>query len=187
MIRQWKCRNRVMVIADWRDWPATGKVRKKWNLRRGIRRAESLWAVSRVGWRSMVLPSSSTTNRSVTVTITFTGHGVYTYDPKEDLYTLSLVRLHGRAPGDLQRESSRATSSSSRTAGPTHVRLTYDLSEAGLSQHEHGNVARTGGLESLLRRAIETRLSLRRDGLPRVPDMRKHVPPRLTTIPCATR
>ena len=36
--------------------------------------------------------------------VTFTGHGVFTFDPKEDLYTLTWFDCHGRAPGSLQRK-----------------------------------------------------------------------------------
>jgi hypothetical protein len=39
--------------------------------------------------------------------ITFTGHGVFTFDSKDDLYTLDMVRLYGRAPGSLQRKVRR--------------------------------------------------------------------------------
>ena len=47
--------------------------------------------------------------------VTFTGHGVYTYDPKEDLYTLSWFDCMG-VPPEIFKGNSRAMSCSSRTA-----------------------------------------------------------------------
>lgn len=63
--------------------------------------------------------------------ITFTGHGVFTYDPEEKVYTLTWFDCMGAPPevfkgqfdGDILRMAH---------GGPgMHVRLTYDVSEPG--------------------------------------------------------
>jgi hypothetical protein len=63
--------------------------------------------------------------------VTFSGHGVFTYDPKEKLYSLTWFDcmgvkaevFKGQFDGDVLRLAH---------GGPgMHVRLTYDLSEAG--------------------------------------------------------
>ena len=61
--------------------------------------------------------------------ITFSGHGIFTYNPKEDVYTLVWVDsmgappeiFHGKFEGDLLKLAH---------GGPgMHVRLTYDVSQ----------------------------------------------------------
>lgn len=62
--------------------------------------------------------------------ITFTGHGVWRFDPREDRYELHwfdcfgapLELFHGRFEGDVLTVTH---------GGPMHARLTYDLSEPG--------------------------------------------------------
>lgn len=63
--------------------------------------------------------------------ITFSGHGVFTYDLKEQLYTLTWFDCMGVPPevfkGRFEGEVLRLSH-----GGPgMHVRLTYDLSETG--------------------------------------------------------
>lgn len=63
--------------------------------------------------------------------ITFSGHGVFTYDPKEKLYTLTWFDCMGVPPevfkGGFEGEVLRLSH-----GGPgMHARLTYDLSEPG--------------------------------------------------------
>jgi len=63
--------------------------------------------------------------------ITFSGHGVFTFDPKEQLYTLTWFDCMGVPPevfkGTFEGEVLRLSH-----GGPgMHVRLTYDLSETG--------------------------------------------------------
>lgn len=62
--------------------------------------------------------------------VTFTGHGVMTFDPKQDLYVLHWFDCMGSPPevftgrfeGDVLTVSH---------GGPMHVRLTYDYGQAG--------------------------------------------------------
>jgi hypothetical protein len=62
--------------------------------------------------------------------ITFTGHGVFTYDPKEDTYMLVWVDCMG-APPEIFKGRFEGDILKLAHGGPgMHVRLTYDLSEA---------------------------------------------------------
>jgi hypothetical protein len=63
--------------------------------------------------------------------ITFTGHGVFTYDPKEDGYTLSWFDCMG-VPPEIFKGNFEGNVLSLSHGGPgMHVRLAYDLSDAG--------------------------------------------------------
>lgn len=63
-------------------------------------------------------------------TVTFSGHGVYTYDPKTEVYSLYWIDSIGSPPevflgrfvGDVLTLSH---------GGPMHVRLTWDVSDDG--------------------------------------------------------
>ena len=61
--------------------------------------------------------------------ITFTGHGVFTYQPKEDSYTLVWVDCMG-APPEIFKGKFEGDILKLAHGGPgMHVRLTYDVSE----------------------------------------------------------
>ena len=63
--------------------------------------------------------------------ITFSGHGVFTYDPKEDLYTLVWVDCMG-APPEIFKGKFDGEILKLAHGGPgMHVRLSYDLTEPG--------------------------------------------------------
>ena len=63
--------------------------------------------------------------------MTFSGHGVFTYDPKEDLYTLVWVDCMG-APPEIFKGKFDGEILKLAHGGPgMHVRLSYDLSEPG--------------------------------------------------------
>ena len=63
--------------------------------------------------------------------ITFTGHGVFTHDPKEDVYSLSWFDCMG-GPPEIFKGTFEGEVLKLAHGGPgMHVRLTYDLSEAG--------------------------------------------------------
>ena len=63
--------------------------------------------------------------------ITFTGHGVFTYDPKADVYTLSWFDCMG-APPEIFKGTFAGDILKLTHGGPgMHVRLTYDLSTSG--------------------------------------------------------
>jgi Protein of unknown function (DUF1579) len=63
--------------------------------------------------------------------ISFTGHGVFTYDPKLDSYSLIWVDCMG-APPEIFKGSFDGDILHLAHGGPgMHVRLTYDLSEPG--------------------------------------------------------
>jgi hypothetical protein len=61
--------------------------------------------------------------------ITFSGHGVFTYDPKEDSYTLVWVDCMG-APPEIFKGKFESDVLKLAHGGPgMHVRLTYNVSE----------------------------------------------------------
>jgi hypothetical protein len=63
--------------------------------------------------------------------ITFTGHGVFTYDPNEEGYTLTWFDCMG-APPEIFKGNFDGEILNLAHGGPgMHVRLTYDLSEPG--------------------------------------------------------
>ncbi len=63
--------------------------------------------------------------------INFTGHGVFTYNPKEDSYMLVWVDCMG-APPEIFKGNFEGDILHLAHGGPgMHVRLTYDLSEPG--------------------------------------------------------
>ena len=66
-------------------------------------------------------------------TITFSGHGVFTYDPKIDVYALVWVDCMG-APPEIFKGKFEGDILRLAHGGPgMHVRLAYDLSEARIS------------------------------------------------------
>lgn len=62
-------------------------------------------------------------------TTTFTGHGVYTYDPEQDRYTLHWFDSMG-SPPELFTGGFDGDVLTLAHGGPMHARLTYDLSGA---------------------------------------------------------
>lgn len=63
--------------------------------------------------------------------ITFTGHGVFTYDPTQDVYSLIWFDCMG-VPPELFKGTFDGTVLCLSHGGPgMHVRLTYDLGEPG--------------------------------------------------------
>lgn len=67
-------------------------------------------------WRSTGSRWSPTTNRSVTAS-TFSGHGVYTFDPEAEVYTLHWFDGLG-SPAEVFTGRFDGTSSHLPTAGP---------------------------------------------------------------------
>jgi hypothetical protein len=66
--------------------------------------------------------------------ITFTGHGVYTYDPKEDRYTLHWFDCIG-SPPEVFEGGFQGDILTLAHGGPgMHARMTYDLSTPGTLQ-----------------------------------------------------
>ena len=63
--------------------------------------------------------------------ITFSGHGVLTYDPKEDLYTLVWVDCMGAPPEIFKGKFDDEILKLAHGGPGMHVRLSYDLSEPG--------------------------------------------------------
>lgn len=67
--------------------------------------------------------------------VTFTGHGVYTYDPKQACYVLYWFDCMGGQPnlfkGNFEGDTLTLTSDESSEGGPRYSRLVYDLSRAG--------------------------------------------------------
>ena len=62
--------------------------------------------------------------------VTFTGHGVFTFDPQEDLYTLTWFDCMG-VPPEVFKGRFDADVLKLAHGGPgMHVRLTYDVGEA---------------------------------------------------------
>src|SRR5689334_18847851 len=63
--------------------------------------------------------------------ITFTGHGVFTYDSKEKLYTLTWFDCMGVQPEIFKGQFDGEILRLSHGGPGMHARLTYDLSEPG--------------------------------------------------------
>lgn len=63
--------------------------------------------------------------------ITFTGHGVFTYDPKADVYSLVWFDCMGVVPEIFKGQFEGNILRLAHGGPGTHVRLTYDLREAG--------------------------------------------------------
>ena len=63
--------------------------------------------------------------------ITFTGHGVFTYDPKGEEYTLTWFDCMGAPPEVFKGEFEGDILKLAHGGPGMHVRLTYDLSEPG--------------------------------------------------------
>jgi len=64
-------------------------------------------------------------------TTTFSGHGVYTYDPKAELYSLHWIDSMGSPMEVFSGEFNGDILTLSHSGPPMHVRLTWDLSEPG--------------------------------------------------------
>jgi hypothetical protein len=62
--------------------------------------------------------------------ITFTGHGVYTFDPKQDLYVLHWFDCMGSPPEVFTGRFEGDVLTMSH-GGPMHARMTYDYGQAG--------------------------------------------------------
>jgi hypothetical protein len=60
--------------------------------------------------------------------VTFTGHGVYTYDPKADLYTLHWFDCMGSPPEVFTGRFENDVLSLSHGGPGMHAPMTYDLS-----------------------------------------------------------
>jgi hypothetical protein len=63
--------------------------------------------------------------------VTFTGHGVFTYDPKEDVYTLVWFDCMGAPPETFKGQFDGEVLRLAHGGPGMHVRLAYDLSEPG--------------------------------------------------------
>lgn len=63
--------------------------------------------------------------------ITFSGHGVYTYDPKADRYSLTWFDSMGSPPEVFVGGFTGDVLALSHGGPPMHVRLTWDLSRSG--------------------------------------------------------
>ncbi|HEV8422796.1 MAG TPA: DUF1579 family protein [Chthoniobacterales bacterium] len=64
--------------------------------------------------------------------VNFSGHGVFTYDPKADTYTLVWVDCMGAPPEVFKGKFEGDILKLSHGGPGMHVRLTYDLSQPGL-------------------------------------------------------
>lgn len=64
--------------------------------------------------------------------ITFTGHGVYTYDPKQDRYTLHWFDCMGSPPEVFTGGFDGEVLTLDHAGPGMHARMTYDLSTPGL-------------------------------------------------------
>jgi hypothetical protein len=64
--------------------------------------------------------------------ITFTGHGVYTYDPKEDHYTLHWFDCLGSPPEVFVGRFEGDVLTLAHGGPGMHARMTYDLSTPGI-------------------------------------------------------
>ncbi|KPJ83171.1 MAG: hypothetical protein AMS18_17755 [Gemmatimonas sp. SG8_17] len=65
-------------------------------------------------------------------TITFTGHGVYTYDPNEDHYTLHWFDCMGSPPEVFVGGFEGDVLTLAHDGPGMHARMTYDLSTPGI-------------------------------------------------------
>jgi Protein of unknown function (DUF1579) len=63
--------------------------------------------------------------------ITFTGHGVFTYNPEEKVYTLTWFDCMGAPPEVFKGQFDNDILRLAHGGPGMHVRLTYDLSEPG--------------------------------------------------------
>ncbi len=63
--------------------------------------------------------------------IVFTGHGVFTFHPEEQLYWLTWFDCMGMAPETFKGSFDGGVLRLAHGGPGMHVRLTYDLSEAG--------------------------------------------------------
>jgi hypothetical protein len=63
--------------------------------------------------------------------VTFSGHGVFTYDSKEDAYTLVWVDCMGVPPEIFKGQFEGDVLKLAHGGPGMHVRLTYDVSEPG--------------------------------------------------------
>lgn len=63
--------------------------------------------------------------------ITFSGHGVYTYDPKTELYSLLWLDSTGSGPEVFTGRFTDDVLTLSHDGPPMHVRLTWDLTRPG--------------------------------------------------------
>ena len=61
----------------------------------------------------------------------FTGHGVFTYDPREDIYTLTWFDCMGSPPEIFKGRFEDDVLTVAHGGPGMHARLTYDLSETG--------------------------------------------------------
>ena len=63
--------------------------------------------------------------------ITFSGHGVYTYDPESELYSLFWFDSMGSPPEVFVGQFTGDVLTLSHSGPPMHVRLTWDLTQSG--------------------------------------------------------
>ncbi len=63
--------------------------------------------------------------------VTFAGHGVFTFDPRENLYTLTWFDCMGSPPETFKGRCEDDVMVVVHAGPPVHVRLTYDFSEDG--------------------------------------------------------
>ncbi len=63
--------------------------------------------------------------------ITFSGHGVYTFDPKTEVYSLYWVDSMGSPPEVFEGGFTGDVLTLGHGAPPMHVRLIWDLTESG--------------------------------------------------------
>lgn len=63
--------------------------------------------------------------------VTFAGHGVFTFNPKEDLYTLTWFDCMGSAPEVFKGRCVDDVLTVAHGGPGMHARLTYDFSEEG--------------------------------------------------------
>ena len=64
--------------------------------------------------------------------VTFAGHGVFTFDPKEELYTLSWFDCMGSPPEIFKGRCVNDVLTVAHGGPGMHARLTYDFSEGGM-------------------------------------------------------
>ncbi len=64
--------------------------------------------------------------------VTFTGHGVFTFNPKEDLYSVVWFDCMGAPPEIFKGKFEGDTLRLSHGGPGMHARLTYDVSESSL-------------------------------------------------------
>ena len=64
--------------------------------------------------------------------VTFSGHGVYTFDPKQELYTLHWVDCMGSPPEVFTGRFTGDILTLAHGGPGMHARMTYDLSDPGV-------------------------------------------------------